>query len=173
MNRKSLAVTNGLTDDMAISADSNWIAVVEEDENFTQLQPCHFNQSGWDKEILPFTRWKVIEAVAFTPDSQQVITADAKGWLMSWDVESGEKISSLNTEGVILISPYRPMENILLQGSRKATKALFGISPPKPRSPRWNSPAVSSRSIQQGRKTACHRQFRNNCEFVECGRRLL
>ncbi|MBI5954757.1 MAG: TIR domain-containing protein [Chloroflexi bacterium] len=122
--RKSLVVTNGLTSDMAVSADSNWIAVVEEDENFASYNRVVLSKADGGEKYFLSHDGNVISAAVFTPDSKQVITADEKGVINTWDVESGEKISSLDAQGVVLSLAVSPDGKHLVTGMEEGNKSV-------------------------------------------------
>jgi WD40 repeat protein len=115
-NRKSLVNTNSLTSNMAISADSKWIAVVENDENIADYNRVVLVSTDGEKKFFLSHDGEVINATAFTPDSKQVITADDKGLINIWDVATGKKSYSLNTEGLILSLAVSPNGKYLAAG---------------------------------------------------------
>ena len=115
-NRKLLVTTNGLTGNMAVSADSKWVAITENDENFAQYNRVVLVGADGEKKSFFSHDGEVINAVAFTPDSKQVITADENGLINIWNVETGEKSYSLNTKGVILSLAVSPNGKYLVAG---------------------------------------------------------
>jgi len=122
--RKSLVVTNGLTSDMAVSADSNWIAVVEEDENFASYNRVVLAKADGVEKYFLSHDGNAISTAVFTPDSKQVITADEKGVINIWSVESGEKISSLDASGVVLSLAVSPDGKHLVTGMEESNKSV-------------------------------------------------
>ncbi len=95
---------DGLTTKLAISADSNWIAAIEYDGNGNNASYNRVILASVDgeKKFLLSHDQEPISAVTFTPDSKQIITADQKGLINIWNVENGEKISEIKSNGVIL-----------------------------------------------------------------------
>jgi WD40 repeat protein len=123
-NRKSLITTNGLTSNMAISADSKWVAVVENDENFSNYNRVVLASTISEKKFFLSHDEEVIDAVAFTPDSLQVITADENGLINIWNVEDGEKAYSITTEGVILSLAVSPNGKYLVAGTEDGNHSV-------------------------------------------------
>jgi WD40 repeat protein len=101
-NLQKLVTANGLTYDMAVSADSKWIAAVEYDSNIAEYDRVILASVDGTKKFFLSQDNKVINAVTFTPDGNQVITADENGLVCIWNVENGEKSNCFNTDGVIL-----------------------------------------------------------------------
>lgn len=122
--RRSLVVTKGLTSDMAVSADSNWVAVVEEDENFASYNRVVLTKADGGETYSLSHDGTVISAAVFTPDSKQVVTADEKGLINIWGVEGGEKISSLDAQGVILSLAVSPDGKYLVAGIEEGNKSI-------------------------------------------------
>ncbi|MCE9645235.1 MAG: TIR domain-containing protein [Chloroflexi bacterium] len=124
--RRKLVSSDGLTTHIAISADSKWIAAVEYDGNG--------NNADFNRVILASVVEKkkhllshggeLIDAVTFTLDSRQVITADEKGLINFWDVDTGEKLSSLETNGVILSLAISPDGKYLVAGIEEGNRSL-------------------------------------------------
>jgi WD40 repeat protein len=115
-NRKSLFTSNGLTSKMAFSSDSKWVAVVENDENVAAYNRVVVMSTDSEKNFFLSHDGEVIYTVAFTPDNKQVITADEKGLINIWNMENGEKLYSLKTEGVILSLAVSPDGKYLVAG---------------------------------------------------------
>ncbi|MBK9600813.1 MAG: TIR domain-containing protein [Anaerolineales bacterium] len=115
-DRKVVHTTNGLTGDMVISPDSQWVAAVENDENVADYNRVVLvNAEGTTKFFLTHDK-QVIDAVVFTPDSRQVITADQQGIINIWDVTNGEKVNTLVTDDVILSLAVSPNGKYLAAG---------------------------------------------------------
>jgi len=123
-SRKNLFSTNGLTSNMAISADSKWVAVVEQDENIAAYNRVVLVSANGTRKYSLTHDGKVINATAFTPDSQQIVTADEKGLINIWDVENGKKSYSLNTEGVILSLAVSPNGKYLVAGIEEGNHSI-------------------------------------------------
>ncbi|MDO9301524.1 MAG: TIR domain-containing protein [Anaerolineales bacterium] len=115
-NRQKLVTANGLTYDMAVSADSNWIAAVEYDSNIAEYNRVILASVDGTKKFFLSHDTEVINTVSFTPDSKQVVTADENGLICAWNVENGEKSLCFNTEGVILSIAVSPNGNYLVAG---------------------------------------------------------
>jgi WD40 repeat protein len=106
--REAVIPVKGLTYNMAVSDDSQWLAAVEYDSvNADYNRLVMYEIATKRSYLIPHDR-EVINAVAFTPDSKRVLTADDAGTVNIWDVESGEKVGSLQTEGVILSLAISP-----------------------------------------------------------------
>jgi len=123
-NRKKIIPSNGLTSDMAISADSKWIAVVEEDENISDYNRVILASADGTNSYFLSHNKEVISSVVFTPDNKQVITADEKGLINVWRVENGEKSYSLQTEGVILSLAVSPDGKYLVAGMEEENSSI-------------------------------------------------
>jgi len=123
-DRKKLLTTNGLTSSMAISADSKWIAIVEKDENTASYNRVVLVSVDGKKKLFFSHDGVVIDTVAFTPDNRQVITADQKGLINIWDVETGEKLHSLNAEGVLLSLAVSPNGKYLVAGTEENNHSI-------------------------------------------------
>ena len=65
-----------------------------------------------------------IDAVTFTPDSKQVITADENGLIYIWNVENGEKSYSFNIKGVILSIAVSPDGKYLVAGIEEGNHSI-------------------------------------------------
>jgi WD40 repeat protein len=123
-NRQKLITANGLTYDLAISPDSNWIAALEYDSNIAGYNRVILsNVDGTKKYFLTHDN-VVIYAVTFTADSKQVITADENGMLNVWNVENGEKTYSLETEGVVLSLAVSPDGKYLVTGIEEGNHSM-------------------------------------------------
>jgi WD40 repeat protein len=123
-NRQKLITANGLTYDMAVSADSKWISAVEYDSNIPEYNRVILASVDGTKKFLLAHDGKAIDAVTFTPDSKQVITADENGLINVWNVENGEKSYSLNTEGVILSIAVSPSGKYLVAGIEEVNHSI-------------------------------------------------
>ncbi|MDO8753173.1 MAG: TIR domain-containing protein [Anaerolineales bacterium] len=122
--RQILATSNGLTYDMAVSADSRWIAAVEYDSNIADYNRVILASTDGTKKFFPGHDKEVIDAVAFTPDGKQVITADENGLIFIWNVENGEKSYSLETTGVILSLAVSPDGKYLVAGIEEGDQSI-------------------------------------------------
>ena len=122
--RKVIAETDGLTSDMAISADSNWVAAVENDENIADYNRVVLARADGSNEFFLSHDTQVITSTAFTPDSKQIITADEKGVIHIWNVETGEKVNSLSADGIILTLAVSPNGKYLVAGIEDANHSL-------------------------------------------------
>ena len=123
-NRKNLITTNGLTSKMAISADSKWIAVVENDENIADYNRVVLVSADGEKKYFLSHDREVINAVTFTPDSKQVITADQDGVINIWNVERGEKFYVFNTKGIVLSLVVSPNGKYLVAGIEEGNHSI-------------------------------------------------
>jgi WD40 repeat protein len=123
---QKLVTTSGLTTHLAISPDSKWVAAIENDSHVTNID---FNRvtlvsvDGKNKYILSHGG-SLINAAVFAPDSSQIITADEKGLINFWNVENGEKQSSLKTQGVILSLAVAPDGKYLVAGFKDDNHSL-------------------------------------------------
>lgn len=123
-DRKTLLSTNGLTSDMAVSPDSNWLAVVEEDENFSDYNRAVLIGLDGNKKTFLSHDGRLITSVTFTPNSQQVISADEKGVINIWNVEDGEKVASLDAGEVLLSLAVSPDGRYLVTGTEEGNKSV-------------------------------------------------
>ena len=115
-NRAVVTATQGLTSELAISPDSNWIAAVENDENIVSYNRVVVSSLDGKKKNFLYHDGILIDAVAFTPDSRQIVTADENGIINIWDVESGEKLYNFTTDGIILSLAVSPNGKYLAAG---------------------------------------------------------
>jgi WD40 repeat protein len=114
--RKAVVTVNGLTYGMVISNDSKWLAAVEYDSvNADYNRVVMYEITTGRTYILTHDR-EVINTVAFTPDGMRVLTADDAGVVNIWNVENGEKVGSLKTEGVILSLDVSPDGKYVVAG---------------------------------------------------------
>jgi len=124
-NRQKLTTVNGLTYDMAVSADSQWIAAVEYDSNIADYNRVVLVRADGTKKTFLTHDNEVINAVTFTPDSKEVITADENGLINIWNVENGEKAYSLETKGVILSIAVSPDGKYLAAGIQEGNQSII------------------------------------------------
>jgi WD40 repeat protein len=122
--RKAVLSTNGLTSDMAVSPDSNWLAVVEEDENFSDYNRVVLIDSDGNKKDFLSHDGNLVTSVIFTPNSQQVISADEKGVIIVWRVEDGKKVTSLDAGEVLLSLAVSPDGRYLVAGTEEGNKSI-------------------------------------------------
>lgn len=123
-NRQKLVTTNGLTYDMAVSADSKWIAAVEYDSNVAEYDRVILVSVNGAKKFFLSHDNEVINTVTFTPDSKQAITADENGLVCVWNVENGEKSHCFNTGSVILSIAVSPNGKYLVAGVEEGNHSI-------------------------------------------------
>lgn len=117
-NREKLTTSNDFTTNMAISPDSKWIAAIEYDsfgDNPDHNRVILLNAETKKESFLSHDG-ELIDAIVFTPDSKQIITADEKGLVKAWNVESNEKAYQLETNNVILSLAISPNGKYLVAG---------------------------------------------------------
>ena len=125
-NRQKLVTADGLTYDMAVSADSKWIAAVEYDSNNADYNRVILTSvDGAQKFLITHDNKEVLYAVTFTPDSKQVITADENGLICLWNVENGEKSHCLEGKGVILAIAVSPDGKYLVAGIEEGNQSTI------------------------------------------------
>lgn len=123
-DRKKLISVNGLTYDMAVSADSKWIIAVEYDSNIADYNRVILVSVDGEKKFFLDHAGVTIDAAVFTPDNKQVITADEDGLINIWDVASGKKTQSLKVEGVILSLAISPDGKYLVAGMEEGNYSI-------------------------------------------------
>ncbi len=114
--RKKLTTTSGLTYGLAVSNDSKWIAAVGYDSNISEYNRVTLVSVDGTKKYLLSHNNEVINAVTFTPDNKQAITADQTGQVYVWDVETGEKNYELKMDGDIASLAVSPDGQYLVAG---------------------------------------------------------
>ncbi len=121
---KIIAATQGLTSNLAISADSKWVAVVENDENIADYNRVVLASAEGGTALFLSHDKQVITSTTFTPDSKNVVTADEKGIINIWDVGTGEKVNTLVADGIILSLAVSPNGNYLAAGIEETNHSI-------------------------------------------------
>ena len=93
---------NGLTYDLAISADSEWVAAVEKSEKRVIL----YNVD--EKTSTSLWHQTQVNDVAFHPDGTQIATASDDGQILIWDVKSASELASIEFPAAALSVTYQP-----------------------------------------------------------------
>ena len=109
---------------MAVSADSKWIAAVEYDSNIAEYNRVILTSVDGTQKFLLVHDKEVMNAVTFTPDSKQVITADENGLINLWNVENGEKSNCFGTKGAILSIAVSPDGKYLVAGNEEGNHSV-------------------------------------------------
>ncbi|MDD2922075.1 MAG: hypothetical protein PHQ36_07290, partial [Anaerolineales bacterium] len=123
-NRQLFVSVKGFTYNVAVSKDSKWVAVVEYDSNIADYNRVILTSVDKTKKFVLSHDTEVLDAVTFTPDSKQVITADENGLVNIWDVTNGKKIASLKMDGVILSLAVSPNGKYLVAGIEQGNRSL-------------------------------------------------
>jgi WD40 repeat protein len=101
---------------VAISPDSNWVAVAEEDNVSPQLNRASL--VGIDGAVsYPLEHAGKVNAVGFTADGTMVITGGSNGQIIFWDVGTGEKRFELENADSALSIGVDPVSSLLAAGS--------------------------------------------------------
>ena len=110
-----MATTESLTYDTSISADSQWVAVVELDTENTRKN--RGTLVSLDGELqFPLAHGGEVTGAAFTHDSSMVVTSGVNGLLRFWDVGSGEQQFSLNNSEKIYSVATSPAGTLAAAG---------------------------------------------------------
>jgi WD40 repeat protein len=111
---------------MAISANSKWIAAIEYDGNGNNASYNRVILASVDgkKEFLLSHDQKPINAIAFTPDSNQVISSDDSGLINIWNVDDGKKLSEIRASGVVLSLTVSPDGKYLVAGIEEGNHSI-------------------------------------------------
>jgi WD40 repeat protein len=110
-----------LTYDLAISPDSKWVAVVENDNVNPQFNRAHLVSMDGEIEF-PLQHGGEVTTVGFTADSQFALTAGVNGLLEAWSVESAERIFDIDNGEPILSLAVSPTNNLAVTGLRDKAK---------------------------------------------------
>jgi WD40 repeat protein len=121
--RQKFLVVKGSPENMAVSRDLKWIAVVEYDANIASYNRVILKSMDGPKEFVLSHDTEVIHTVVFTPDNKQVITADENGLVCIWDVATGEKAYSLTMDGDIVSMAISPDGKYLVAGVNEDNKS--------------------------------------------------
>jgi WD40 repeat protein len=110
-----------LTYDTAISPDSKWVAVVENDNVSPQFNRAHLVSMDGETE-LPLQHGGEVTAVGFTADSQYTLTAGNNGLLTAWEVGSSDRSFDIDNGEPIFSLAVSPVNNLAAAGLRDKVK---------------------------------------------------
>ncbi|WKZ47729.1 MAG: TIR domain-containing protein [Anaerolineales bacterium] len=114
---KSILQTRSLTYDMAISPDSNWVAVVENDNVNPRLNRAFL--ASMDGQVqLPLEHGGEVTSVGFTNDGKYTLTAGVNGLITAWEAGSSTRSFDLDNEGPVLSLAASPTTGIVAVGLR-------------------------------------------------------
>jgi len=115
MQSEVILRTKTLTYGMAISPDSNWVAVVENDNVNPQFNRAHLASIDGEIEI-PLPHGGEVTSVGFTSDSQYTLTAGINGVLTGWIIGTSERGFDINNGEPILSLAVSPNSNLVVTG---------------------------------------------------------
>ncbi len=118
---KAILRARSLTYDMAISPDSNWVAVVENDNVNPQLNRAHLVSTDGEVE-LPLEHGGEVTSVAFTSDGNFTLTAGVNGLLTAWEAGSSVRSFDIDNGEPILSLAASPISNFVVAGLRDKAK---------------------------------------------------
>jgi WD40 repeat protein len=101
---------NGLTYNLNISPDSNWVVAAESQNNKAVL----YNSKQGQTTILDHNSY--VTGAAFTPDNLQVATSGKDGKVILWNVQTGEKRAELVNPATVLGIAISPDGSKLVAG---------------------------------------------------------
>jgi len=130
-NRKKIAVAGGLTYGMALSADAQWVAAVEYDADVSAHNRVILAAADGSQTRLLDHKEEVINAAVFTPDSKQILSADATGLINIWDVASGKQIGSLNAGESVFSMAFSPNGKFLATGLEAGNLIIWDFAAQK------------------------------------------
>lgn len=107
---KVLFTAEGLTYNMEVSPDSNWLVAAESQNNRAVLY--NFAQN---KTVL-LNHDSYVTGLAFTADNLQVATSGRDGKVILWDLQSGEKKAELVNDASVLGIAISPDGHYLVAG---------------------------------------------------------
>jgi WD40 repeat protein len=113
---EAILQARSLTYAVAISPDSNWVAVAEEDNVNPQLNRASLVSIDGSANS-PLDHGGKVNAVGFTHDSTMVITGGSNGQIIFWDVGTGEKRFELENADSALSIGVDPVSSLLAAGS--------------------------------------------------------
>lgn len=116
-----IATTQSLTYDTAISPDSRWAAVVEYDSEDTQRNRGTLIDINGGNQF-PLEHGGEVTAVSFTSDSSMVITSGVNGLMWFWDVQSAERLFSLEASVKIHAMTTSPTGPLVVAGLNGRTR---------------------------------------------------
>lgn len=124
--RKKLITSDSLTTKISVSPDSKWVAVIEYDTNgnnpsYNRVILASVNEN---KEILLSHDGELINSIAFSPDSKQIITADDQGLINIWNIDNGKKAFSINAKDAVLSLAVSPNGKYLVCGMEDGNHAI-------------------------------------------------
>jgi WD40 repeat protein len=106
-----------LTYDVAVSPDSNWLAVAEFDNVNPQFNKATLvSLDGGSSYSLD--HGGEVTAVGFSPDGERVITAGTNGRLDFWNIETQGKQLELDNTAPVYSLAIEPASNLIAVGSR-------------------------------------------------------
>lgn len=110
-----------LTYDTAISPDSKWVAVVENDNVSPQFNRAHLVSMDGETE-LPLQHGGEVTAVGFTSDSLLTLTAGNNGLLTAWEAGSSNRSFDIDNGEPIFSLAVSPLNNLVVTGLRDKAK---------------------------------------------------
>jgi WD40 repeat protein len=105
---KTVLDAHDLTYNMAISADSQWIAVNTKNLNNAILQNIQSNTT------LSLPQNAVVNDVAISADNKLVATAGKNSTVSIWDLQSGNKLYDLLNPSPVKAVAFEPQSNLLV-----------------------------------------------------------
>lgn len=112
---KAILSARNLTYDTAISPDSNWFAVVENDNVNPQFNRASLASMDGSVQIA-LQHGGEVTKVGFTNDNQFALTAGANGLLSAWTVSSGERAFDLDNGERINSLAVSPLNDLVVTG---------------------------------------------------------
>ncbi len=112
---KKVLTAKSLTYNTAISPDSKWIVAVEYDSEDAQKNRATLVSVDGKTEY-NLEHGGRVRGVAFTADSQLVISAGTDGYLWFWDVQNGERQFSLNNSEELFSMTTSPVNTLAFAG---------------------------------------------------------
>lgn len=118
---ESILRARSLTYDTAISPNSQWVAVVENDNVNPQFNRANLVSMDGQTSV-PLEHGGAVTRVGFTSDSQLALTAGSNGLLSAWQVGSFERAFDIDTGEPILSLAVSPVNNLVVTGLRDKAK---------------------------------------------------
>lgn len=113
---ETILKANSLTYNTAISPNSLWVAVVENDNvNPQNNRGTLVSTDG--KTVFPLQHGGEVTGVGFTNDNTLAITAGANGFISFWEIETGiKKPGDINNNEKVFFIATSPVENLVVAG---------------------------------------------------------
>jgi WD40 repeat protein len=125
-SRQKFIIANGFTYNLAVSADSNWVAATEYDINTIENNRVVVANSDGTGKFFLENEGEVVQATVFMPDNKAIVVAYEDGSIIVWDLKTRQKDLVLRAKDKIIHSiDISPEGKYLVAGLEKTDYSLI------------------------------------------------